>query len=372
LVSQVARAVYGDGLLRFITLISATVILIMAANTSFADFPRLAALQAGDGFLPKQFTFRGSRLVFSWGIILLAGFASALLLIFQGSVTRLIPLYAVGVFLSFTLSQTGMVIRWRRIGRLMATGELTPERQIPTHGSVLHYDRHWVPKMILNGVGAVVTAIVTLIFLVTKFVSGAWIVALLIPGLLWLFFRIHHHYKRVAAVMSTAGQHLSPQRRPVHTIVLVADVHRETMHLVEFAQSLGVDWEAVHIAVQDERVPDIRRKWQERVGIGRLTVVPSPYRSLTRPLRWYIEKTLREHPDGYVQVIMGELRTGGTLSQLLHQNAHIIEQLALRGLERVITTIVPLELEQLEEESAENRVAARTPQFEVVAQEVTP
>jgi hypothetical protein len=176
--------------------------------------------------------------------------------------------------------------------------------------------------------------------------------AILIPSLLWLFFRIHHHYRHVAQVMSTAGQRLRPQRRPVHTIVLVADVHRETMYLVEFAQALGVAWEAVHIAVQTERVPEIERKWQERIGVGRLTIVPSPFRSLTRPLRWYIEKTLREHPEGYVQVIMGELRTGHALGQLLHQNAHIIEQLALRGLDRVVTTIVPLELEQLEAEVA--------------------
>lgn len=350
LISQVARTIYGNGFMRLLTLFSATIILIMAANTSFADFPRLAALQAGDGFLPKQFTFRGSRLVFSWGIILLAGFASVLLLIFQGSVTRLIPLYAIGVFLSFTLSQTGMVIRWRRIGWLMANGELTPDRTIVTNGSILHYDRHWVAKAILNGVGATVTAIVTLIFLITKFAHGAWVIAFLIPGLIWLFFRIHHHYQLVARVMSTAGQHLRQPQRPVRTILLVADVHRETMRLVEFAQALNVAWEAVHIAVHEERTTDIQRKWQERIGVGKLIIVPSPYRSITRPLQWYIEKTLKENPGGYIQIIMGELRTGSPLTQLLHQNAHIIEQMALRGLDRVVTTIVPLHLEEFSDE----------------------
>ena len=351
LISQVARTIYGEGLLRSITLISATVILIMAANTSFADFPRLAALHAGDGFLPKQFTFRSSRLVFNWGVILLAGFASLLILMFQGSVSRLIPLYAIGVFLSFTLSQTGMVRRWQKIGRLMASGELTPSKTITTQSTILHYDAHWVGKMILNGVGATVTAVVTVIFLVTKFSSGAWIIALLIPALLWLFFRIHHHYRHVANMMSTAGQQFQQTIHPVRTIVLVSDVHRETMRLVEFAQSLGVPWEAVHIAVHEERVADIQRKWQERIGIGELVIVPSLYRSLTRPLRWYIEKALKENPQGYVQVIMGELRTSSALSQLLHQNAHIIEQLALRGLDRVVTTVVPLQLEQFEAES---------------------
>jgi amino acid transporter len=350
LISQVARTIYGDGIWRLLTLLSATVILIMAANTSFADFPRLAALHAGDGFLPKQFTFRGSRLVFNWGVIILAGLASLLIIIFQGSVSRLIPLYAIGVFLSFTLSQSGMVVRWRKVGALMASGELTPEKTIPTHGSILHYDGHWRAKALLNGVGAVITGIVMLIFLITKFTTGAWIIALLIPGLLWLFFRIHHHYRHVAHFMSTAGQRLNPQRYPVHTIVLVADIHRETMRLIEFAQSLGVSWEAVHIAVYEERIADIQRKWQERIGVGQLTIVPSPYRSVTEPLRHYIEKYQQTFPNSYVHIVMGELRTGNTFTQLLHQNAHIIEQLALRGLDRVVTTIVPLELDALTEQ----------------------
>src|SRR4029453_12288694 len=132
-------------------------------------------------------------------------------------------------------------------------------------GSILHYDRHWVFKMALNGVGAALTAVVTVIFLVTKFAQGAWIIAILIPSLLWLFFRIHHHYRHVAKVLSTAGQHFRRRRRPVRTIVLVADVHRETMRLVEYVESLGVAWEAVHIAVHSEQVPEIQRKWQERI-----------------------------------------------------------------------------------------------------------
>ena len=350
LISQVSRTVYGTGLLRFLTLISATIILVMAANTSFADFPRLAALHAGDGFLPKQFTFRGSRLVFSWGVIILAALASGLIIIFQGSVSHLIPLYAIGVFLSFTLSQAGMVKRWRKVGRLMAAGELTPDNTITTQGSVLHYDLHWVYKLILNGVGACVTAVVTVIFLVTKFAQGAWIIAILIPSLLLLFFRIHHHYRHVAQLLSTAGQRLGHQRRHVRTIVLISDVHRETMRLVEFAEALGVEWEAVHIAVHTERVPDIQRKWQERIGVGQLIIVPSPYRSLTRPLHAYIKKRLREYPDGYVQIILGELRTSNPLAQILHQNTHIIEQLAIRDIDRVVTTLVPIQLEWLAED----------------------
>lgn len=350
LISQVARTIYGNDVMRILILSSATIILIMAANTSFADFPRLAALHAGDGFLPKQLTFRGSRLVFGWGIIVLAALSSVLIFIFQGSVSRLIPLYAIGVFLSFTLSQAGMVKRWRRVGRMMATGELTPDNSITTEGSILHYDSHWLYKLALNGVGAFVTGVVMIIFLVTKFAQGAWVIALLIPSLLWIFFRIHHHYRHVAQQMSTSGRRLNPKRRHVHTIVLIADVHREAMHLIEFARSLGVEWEAVHIAVHPERVAEIQRKWDERVGIDNLSIVSSPYRSLTRPLHAHIARKLKEHPDGYIQVVMGELRTHHPLSQILHQNAHLIEQLSLRGFERVVTTIVPLQLEHLDGE----------------------
>jgi amino acid transporter len=350
LISQVARTVFGTGILRLLTLLSATVILILAANTSFADFPRLAALQAGDGFLPKQLTFRSSRLVFGAGIITLAAVASLLILIFQGSVSRLIPLYAIGVFLSFTISQSGMVKRWRRVGKLMKTGELTPNNHIITEGSILQFDKHWSSKALLNGVGAAVTAVVTVIFLVTKFAQGAWIIAILIPCLLWVFFRIHHHYQYVAERMSTAGQRLNPHHRHVHTIVLIGDVHRETMHLVDFAESLGVEWEAVHIAVHPERVAEVQRKWKERIGIDNLYIVSSPYRSLTRPLHAYIARKLKEKPNGYIQVVMGELRTQHPLSQLLHQNAHLIEQLALRDFARVVATIVPVQLEALDTE----------------------
>ena len=346
LISQVARTVYGEGLMQALTLVSATVILIMAANTSFADFPRLAALHAGDGFLPRQFTFRGSRLVFSWGVIILAGFASMLVIIFQGSVSRLIPLYAIGVFICFTVSQTGMAKRWLRIGRLMRSGELTPDGEIITQGSIIRYDRAWLSKMVLNGFGAVITAVVAVIFLVTKFTGGAWIIVILIPALVWLFFTIHHHYQRVARLLSAQGETVDLTPRPMETLVLVGDVHRETLRLVEFANSLGLPWKAVHIAVHEERVADIQRKWQERVGAGELVVLKSPYRSLTRPLHSYVKRRLKQNPGGYVHLVMGELRTGNPLSQILHQNAHFIEQLALGDLRGVITTVVPFPLEE--------------------------
>ncbi len=350
LISQVARVVFGDGMLRLLTLSSATVILIMAANTSFADFPRLAALQAGDGFLPKQLTFRGSRLVFSTGVIILAALASFLVLLFSGNVSRLIPLYAIGVFLSFTLSQAGMVRRWQRVGHFMRSGKLTPDNEIATLGSLLRYDRLWRAKQALNALGAVITAVVTLVFLVSKFTQGAWIIALLIPSLLLIFFRIHHHYRHVAEVLSTAGEHVSARPFPIQAVVLISDVHRETMRLVEVANSLGVPWQAIHVGVDEARVQSIRQKWAERVGAGELVILASPYRSLSQPIRHYVKSLLAQQPDGFVQVLMGQLRTGSPLSQLLHQNSHFIEQLALQDLDRVLVTVVPIQLSVLEED----------------------
>jgi len=347
LISQVARTVYGDGVMRFITLLSATIILIMAANTSFAGFPRLAALQASDGFLPRQFTFRGSRLVFSWGIILLALFASLLILLFQGSVSRLIPLYAIGVFLCFTLSQVGMAIRWRKVGGMMRDGTLAPGKELHTAASVITHDKHWFAKLILNAVGGAITLLVMLIFLITKFTSGAWLIVILIPLLVYVFMRIHKHYVAVAHILSTEGEHLTSKTKPVKSILLVSDVHRETLKLINFAESLHIPWEAVHIGVNDERVTQLINKWNERVGIGKLVIVRSPFRSLTRPLRSYVIKQLEEN-EGYIQVILGELRTGNPATQILHQNAHIIERLALSDLPRVITTTVPFQLEHFD------------------------
>src|SRR5512134_1094153 len=187
-ISQLARTIFGGRGILYLMLISGTtVILIMAANTAFADFPRLGALHAGDGFLPRQLTYRGSRLVYSRGIMSLAVVSSLLIIIFQASVTRLIPLYAIGVFLSFTLSQAGMARRWWKIGHLKAGEEIVEP------GSTLKYENGWQYRMLINGFGAVCTAIVMVVFAVTKFREGAWMVLILTPALVTIFFSIHHH-----------------------------------------------------------------------------------------------------------------------------------------------------------------------------------
>jgi len=195
-ISQLARTIYGRGALHLVTLGATTIILILAANTAFADFPRVAALQSADGFLPRQLTYRGSRLVFSWGIVVLAGISSLLVAIFNADVSGLIPLYAIGVFLSFTMSQSGMVVRWQKIGHLR------PGDVVETRGSVLRFDPQWRFKQAINALGALITTAVIVVLAVTKFAQGAWIVIILIPTLVLIFFRIHRHYQEVRRRLS--------------------------------------------------------------------------------------------------------------------------------------------------------------------------
>ena len=338
--SQVARTVFSDGSILYVAVLTATsLILLMAANTSYADFPRLAALQAGDGFLPRQLTYRGSRLVFSWGIMGLAALASLLVIVANARTTSLVPLYAIGVFLSFTLSQSGMVVHMRQIGQLQP-GEEKPGRE-----AVMRYDAHWRLKMVISAIGAVCTGMVMVIFAVTKFTSGAWFVVVLIPTLVYIFFRIHYHYRDVArALRLEEGAELDVETRPVQTLILVDDVHAETVLLVNFAKSLHHPWRAVHIAVNPAKVESVRQKWDQKIGEGELVIIPSPYRLLAEPLRQYIEELQEEIPGSFVHVIMGHLAMDTFWEQALHQNTAVIFNLALSRMQRVVVTSVPYQI----------------------------
>lgn len=338
-ISQLARTIYGEGsILYLMTLAGTTLILIMAANTSYADFPRLAALAAGDGFLPRQFTWRGSRLVFSWGITILASLASLLVIIFQARTTALIPLYAIGVFLSFTISQTGMVVHLRQVGKIK------PGERVQGRETVLEYDKHWRLKSLVSGFGAAATGVVMIIFAVTKFTSGAWFVLVLIPALVLIFFRIHHHYREVAKALSLSGVKPDLNPHPVQTLLLIDDVHAETAQLVSFARSLGHPWRAIHIAVNPEKAENIEQRWQERIGDGELIIVPSPYRHLAAPLREYVMELQAEQPGSYVHLVLGHLVMDSYWEQALHQNSAYLFTIALTGLPRVVMTQVPYQI----------------------------
>jgi amino acid transporter len=346
IISQLGRAIYGNGTLFYSLLIGATtVILIMAANTAYADFPRLCALHAGDGFLPRQLTFKGSRLVFSWGILMLAAASIALITIFNARTTLLIPLYAIGVFLSFTLSQLGMVVRWQKIGKLKPGEEVSAPNP---HGapSVLRHDKNWRPKQILNGFGAVMTFVVMVVFAVTKFADGAWVTVILIPMLVLVFFRIHKHYKDVARTLSLAERTVNPTPKQMLTLVLVDDVHAGTVQMVEFAISQNAPWLAIHIDDNPEKTDAIKAKWRARLGQldHELNLVPCPYRNLSEVIVDYVQAKLTEDPNRLVHIVMGQLLMDTFYAQALHANTSISFKLALQRMQGVVVTDVAYQI----------------------------
>ena len=339
-ISQLARAVFdGRGILYLAAIGATTLILVMAANTAFADFPRLAALQAADGFLPRQLTYRGSRLVYSRGILVLALIASLLIVVFQASVTGLIPLYAIGVFLSFTLSQAGMARRWRKVGRL-AAGEERKER-----GSVLKPDRRWRAKMIVNGVGAVITAIVTLIFASTKFTSGAWVVLIVIPAFVVFFFAIHRHYLRLARALSLDAFG-PPVRVDRHRVILaVSGVHRGTVAGLHYARSLSEDVTAVYVATDPEAATAVQEKWGYWGAGVRLVILDSPYRLLIEPLVGYVrELAARRQPNEVMTIVVPQFVPEQGWHNILHAQTAIMLRFALLFQPGVVITSVPYQV----------------------------
>ena len=342
IISQLARTIFGDGNILYLLVIAGTaLILLMAANTSYADFPRLAALHAGDGFLPRQLTYRGGRLVFSWGIMTLAIAASVLVIVMGASTTALIPLYAIGVFLSFTISQTGMVVRLRKIGKLQ------PGEEVQGLETVMKYDPHWRIHMVISAFGAICTFMVMMIFAVTKFSHGAWFILLLIPVLVFIFFRIHHHYKDVAQALSLENAHVKEiETNRVITVLLVDNVHMGTRQMVRFAKSMGNPWHAVHIGVNHEKSSTAQARWDKYIGEGELVIIDSPYRHLVAPIREYIIGLLKDNPDAIIHIVMGHLAMDSLMTQALHQNSSLILNMGLTGLERVVVTIVPLQVRQ--------------------------
>ena len=341
-ISQLARTIFGgQGLFYLVTIAATTVILVMAMNTAFADFPRLSALLARDIYLPRQLAFRGSRLVFSNGIIALSLIASLLVVIFQASVTSLIPLYAIGVFLSFTLSQGGMARRWWKSGRLVP-GEERHER-----GSTLHYDRRWPVKMVINGLGALCTAVVMFVFAITKFRDGAWVVLILIPLIVFLFMRIHHHYRDLARRLSLEKFSVSPRAGRHRVILPVSGVHRGTVAALRYARSLSHDVTAVHVSTDPEEAEAVRRKWEIwREGV-RLVIQESPYRLLIEPLLDYIDEVdAQRQPNETITVVVPQFVPERRWQNFLHTQAADVLRAAFLKRPGIVITDVPYLLKQ--------------------------
>ncbi|MHB0988114.1 MAG: APC family permease [Bellilinea sp.] len=336
-ISQMARTVYGGEGLLYLAIIGGTaIILIMAANTAFADFPRLSALTAADGFLPRQFTFRGSRLVYSRGIVALAMIASLLIVAFQASVTRLIPLYAIGVFLSFTLSQAGMAKRWWKSGHLAA------DEKVVERGSTLTLDRHWKLKMIINGLGSVCTLVVMFVFAATKFKDGAWIIIILIPTVVAIFSGIHHHYK-VLANRLTLENYNTPMRVSHNRVVLlIAGVHRGTLAALAYARSLSADVTAVHVSIDPLESQKVVDKWNAYGEGTRLVVLDSPYRLFIEPLMAFIEVLLKNRqPTEVLTIVVPQFVTPHWWENLLHNQTALMLRFALLFKQGLVILEVP-------------------------------
>jgi amino acid transporter len=321
--SQLARRVFGGASLPYYFVQAMTMlILVLAANTSFADFPRLSSFMARDRFMPRQFANRGDRLAFSNGIIILAVLSALLLVVFRGDTHALIPLYAVGVFISFTLSQAGMVRFWHR--------ERGPR---------------WQGRAALNGLGAAVTGLVTLIIATTKFTHGAWLVILLIPCLVLLLLAIHRHYADVARQLSIEG--LEPEETPPPThlvLLLVGDVHRGVVGAIRYARLISPSARAVYVELDPEarrRLEDRWAKWGSGVP---LVVLRSPYRSVVGAFLDYVENLQRQVPDLVLTIILPEFMPARWWQHLLHNQTALLIKGALLFRPGVVVTDVPYHL----------------------------
>ncbi len=340
IISQLVRTILGSrGALYLAVLSSTTLILIMAANTAFADFPRLGALMAADRYLPSQFTFRGSRLVFTWGIVALAVLASLLIILFQASVTGLIPLYAIGVFLSFSLSQSGMARRWHKISRL------GPDEVIQEPGSTLEYQAGWRWKMTINGFGAACTLTVLVIFAVTKFTSGAWVVLIIIPGLVLVFQAIQRHYRRLARLLSLRDYGPPPAVTAQRVLLPVAGVHRGVMAALRYAQSLTSDVTALHVSVDEKTTETLQERWEKWAQGVPLVVIDSPFRELMHPLVSFIAEAAAQRPPGEViTVVVPQFVPGRAWHNLLHMQTASWLRWALLHQDGVVVVDVPYQV----------------------------
>ncbi len=318
--SQLGRGVFGGrSVLYFVLQAGTMAILVLAANTAYADFPRLASILARDGYLPRQFMNRGDRLAFSNGIVGLSLFAALLLVIFAGDTHALIPLYMIGVFVSFTLSQAGMVAHWRRLR--------TPG---------------WQRRAAMNLSGAIVTGVVLVVVAITKTTEGAWVILLLIPVHVFAFRQSKRHYAEVAAQLRLDNGVAEPGLRNV-VVVPVSGVHRAVVQALDYARTLSSDVRAVFVQLDPARPAPVQ-EWDRWSGGVPLIVLDSPYRSLMEPLLEYLEQLHHSNPDAYLTVVLPEFVPARWWHHLFHNQSALLIKGALLFEPRTIVTSVPFHL----------------------------
>jgi amino acid transporter len=357
IISQLARTIHGDTgfgyVLYVLTIAGAFGVLFMAANTPFADFPQLAALHSSDGFLPRQLTYRGRRLVFTWGVLTLAAGSILIVIITGAIVTNLIPLYAIGVFLGFTISQAGMTRRFWR------AGHLKPDEFTWGLETKITYDPQWVWKLAISGIGSIITFVVMLVFIITKFTQGAWFIVLLIPTLGWVFFQIHRHYKETAAKLKLTAT----PKFDVAPIVLDPTIHKEVaiyfcdtwsqlaVSVVGSILERGLPLHIVHIDVDPKRSAAFKKRTDEIIALnnwpeGLIQVVDEPYRDLYSSVNRTLQDMRQKFPNVYFQVYIGGLRTRFPFS-LLHMSTDRFLRDAMMEVNDVALNIKSISLDHI-------------------------
>jgi hypothetical protein len=320
-VSQLARAVFnGRGAPYYAVQLATMLILVLAANTAYADFPRLASILARDRYLPRQLMNQGDRLAFSNGIVGLSVFAAMLLIVFRGDTHALIPLYMIGVFVSFSLSQAGMVVHWRRLR-----------------------GRGWRASAAVNGTGALVTTIVLFVVAITKSREGAWVIILLIPLHVLAFRATRRHYLEVARQLSLNGWRPGPPRAN-RVLVPISGMHRAVLQAVEYAKTLSPDVQAVYVDTDATVTRQLATQWNGRAGRVPLVVLHSAYRSLLEPLIEYIDRVRADHPEDYVTVVLPEFVPARWWHHLFHNQSALLIKGALLFKPNTVVTSVPFHL----------------------------
>ncbi|MDP4161337.1 MAG: amino acid permease, partial [Bacillota bacterium] len=327
-IAQLATSVFGRGIMFYIIQGTTTIILAMAANTAFAGFPILLSIIARDGYVPRQFALRGHRLGFSNGILLLAIAAGTLVIIFQGDTHLLIPLYAIGVFTSFTLAQAGICLRWLRTK-----------------------PKGWIYKAIINGLGTLITFVTVIVIAITKFLSGAWVVLLIIPVLVVLMFRIRNHYSTVAKRLDIPNDRierlkLSPKPMP-YVIIPIQSLNVMVIKTLRYAKSLSNEVEVFNVETYEGEADKLRNKWAKLKTDVPLVIKQSAYRDIVGPLTEYIKSN--EHasrPGDVITVLLPQFVVAKPWEMALHNNTSLFIARALLSYRNIVVSMVPFQIEE--------------------------
>lgn len=351
ILSQMTRAVAGEGILYYWVQFFTMMILILAANTGFQDFPRVSAFLAGDGFLPRWMQNRGDRLVFSGGIVTLAIIASIVVVAFRADEIAMLPLYALGVMLGFTLSQYSMSKLFAKIG------QLEPGQTALTKETTIHYESNWRIKRAFSFFGSVVTGIVLVILVITKFTEGAWVIVVTIPLLVLLFRTIHKHYVDVAVALSTRGLTTDDLPEIANVVIVpIGDVHRGTVRALQYAKMISNDVRALAICTNDDMHDRIVRRWERFPEVTQsieLVCVDYDYRDIITPIVDFVEHINHdEFPDQVITVVIPEFVPEEFAAQLLHNQTANMLRLRLRHHEDIVVIDVPYHIHPTPSEEA--------------------